>query len=138
MAKNRIDYSSDVQLSCYGLVSNLPVYTLMAQISKTLHLNFSMADDWKSDNPTDRTASSFMRYVVADDDQIGQALCLSNKDLNQLLFKKVKDADYIFCMDAENPIDLNPLKNKEGIVFIFPVQIQLLPQIEMIWELSIP
>lgn len=138
MAKNRISFLSDVQLTCFGLVSNLPVYVLMSEINKALQLNFEMMDDWKTDNQADRMASSYMRYKTDADEHNNRALCLANKDLNQLLFKKVKDADYIFCMETENLININPLKSKEGIVFIFPLENHLLPQVEMIWEMSFP
>ena len=137
MSKARIKNTFDTELLSYGIISPLPSYALVALINKTFRLDFKNIDDWIFDNSQERTVLHYTRYVAIDDVNEISALCVTNKEFNQLLFKKVKDADMILCLDSKMNIDIQKLKNQNDIEYIYPLAIKLLKGIEYIWDSSI-
>lgn len=137
MPKARIKNTFDTELLSYGIISPLPSYALVALINKTFRLDFKNIDDWIFDNSQERTVLHYTRYIAIDEVNEISALCVTNKEFNQLLFKKVKDADMILCLDSKMNLDIQKLKNQNEIEYIYPLEIKLLKGIEFIWDSSI-
>lgn len=137
MPKARIKNTFDTELLSYGIISPLPSYALVALINKTFRLDFKNIDDWIFDNSQERTVLHYTRYIAIDEVNEISALCVTNKEFNQLLFKKVKDADMILCLDSKMNLDIQKLKNQNEIEYIYPLEIKLLKGIEFIWGSSI-
>ena len=136
MSKARIKNTFDTELLSYGIISPLPSYALVALINKTFRLDFKNIDDWIFDNSQERTVLHYTRYIAIDEVNEISALCITNKEFNQLLFKKVKDADMILCLDSKMELDIQKLKIQNDIEFIYPLSNKLLKGIEFIWDSS--
>ena len=136
MSKARIKNTFDTELLSYGIISPLPSYALVALINKTFRLDFRNIDDWIFDNSQERTVLHYTRYIAIDEVNEISALCITNKEFNQLLFKKVKDADMILCLDSKMELDIQKLKIQNDIEFIYPLSNKLLKGIEFIWDSS--
>ena len=136
MARSKLNFISEAKLKCYGIVSTLPAYALMSVINKIFLFNFEAIEDWCVDNAQDRVVSRFQRFVALDESELPLAFCIENKEYNNLLFKKVKDANFIFCFEEHRDIDLSKIKNTEGVNLIYPIDKKLNEGIEVLWESS--
>lgn len=137
MSKAKVNIVFDQNLHCYGIITALPDYMLMSLINKSCSVNFKAIDDWMIDDSAERIVKRFVRFIAEGEEEQSKALCISNKDHQHLLFKKIKDADFVLCIPEGSEIEIEKIKKIQGIVLVYPIQFKLLQGIEPIWEFSL-
>lgn len=139
MSKGKLNIVFEQQLHCYGIITTLPDYMLMSLVNKSCAVNFKAIEDWMVDDSAERIVKRFVRFVLEgeEDSEHSKALCISNKDHHHLLFKKIKDADFLLCLPEGSTLELDKIKKIQGVTLLYPIQTKLLQGVEPIWEYSI-
>lgn len=139
MSKAKVNIVFEQQLHCYGIITTLPDYMLLSLVNKCCAVNFKAIEDWLVDDSAERIVKRFVRFILVgeEDRDHTKALCISNKDHQHLLFKKIKDTDFVLCLPEGSEIEVEKIKNIQGITLLYPIHAKFLQGIEPIWEYSI-